>query len=62
MEMCNENEQCKAFSYVNLSPFRLHKPDFPNTCLLKTSCLENILDKNLSGIYIYFEGLTETGK
>ena len=63
MKMCNEDERCKAFSYINPPLFRLHKSNWGDqNCLPKSSCSENTLNKNLSGIYTYFKGLTETGK
>ena len=63
-KLCDENAQCKAFTFINTDLFLLLKPDWPtdHTCFLKSNCSENTLHRNWTGVYTYFKGLTETGK
>ena len=63
-KMCDEDERCKAFTFINTPLFRLLHPNWttPNTCFPRDNCTENTLLRNLVGIYTYFKGLTETGK
>ena len=63
-KLCDENAQCKAFTFINTDLFLLLKPDWPtdHTCFLKSNCSENTLHRNWTGVYTYFKGLTGTGK
>ena len=60
-QMCDENEECGAFSFVNPPIFKsLSKSWDEQMCLLKSQCKEGNLDTPNPGIYTYFRGLSKS--
>ena len=61
-KMCDEREECGAFSFVNPPVFKLilTKNWGEQTCLLKSQCTEGALDTSNPGIYTYFRGLSKS--